>query len=67
MACSHAQMVEEGKRHFQSMVEDYGLKPRVSHFGCMVELLCQGGLLEEAYDLILDMPVRPSAMVWRTF
>ncbi|GFZ17588.1 tetratricopeptide repeat (TPR)-like superfamily protein [Actinidia rufa] len=66
MACSHAQMVEEGKRHFQSMIDDYGLKPRVSHFGCMVDLLCRGGLLEEAYDLIMDMPVRPNAVVWRT-
>ncbi|GFZ17581.1 tetratricopeptide repeat (TPR)-like superfamily protein [Actinidia rufa] len=38
----------------------------VSHFGCMVDLLCRGGLLEEAYDLIMDMPVRPNAVVWRT-
>lgn len=66
MACSHAGMVEEGKKHFQSMIEDYGVKPRLSHFGCMVDLLCRGGLLQEAYDLIMDIPVQPNAVLWRT-
>lgn len=66
MACSHAGMVEEGKKHFRSMIEDYGVKPRLSHFGCMVDLLCRSGLLQEAYDLILDMPVQPNAVLWRT-
>lgn len=36
MACSHARMMEEGKRHFRSMSQEYGLKPREAHFGCMV-------------------------------
>ncbi|KAI8543315.1 hypothetical protein RHMOL_Rhmol08G0207200 [Rhododendron molle] len=66
MACSHAGMLEEGKKHFQSMIEDYGVKPRLSHFGCMVDLLCRSGLLQEAYDLIMDMPVQPNAVLWRT-
>ncbi|KAM7475646.1 hypothetical protein LguiB_022889 [Lonicera macranthoides] len=66
MACSHAGMVEEGKRHFKSMTEDYGLKPRASHFGCVVDLLCRAGLLREAYDFVLAMPVNPNAVVWRT-
>ncbi|CAL5362312.1 unnamed protein product [Camellia sinensis] len=66
MACSHGGMVEEGKRHFQSMIEDYGLKPRLSHFGCMVDLLCRAGQLKEAYEFILGMPVKPNAVVWRT-
>lgn len=67
MACSHAGLVEEGQRHFGSMTEDYGIKPRDSHFGCMVDLFCRAGLLEEAYDFILKMPVRANAVVWRTF
>ncbi|CAL5441774.1 unnamed protein product [Camellia sinensis] len=66
MACSHGGMVEEGKRHFQSMIEDYGLKPRLSHFGCMVDLLCRAGQLKEAYEFILGMHVKPNAVVWRT-
>ncbi|KAK9278611.1 hypothetical protein L1049_028184 [Liquidambar formosana] len=66
MACSHAGMVEEGKQHFKSMREDYGLEPRDSHFGCMVDLFCRAGLLKEAYGFILEMPARPNAVVWRT-
>ncbi|KAB1216743.1 hypothetical protein CJ030_MR4G003867 [Morella rubra] len=67
MACSHAGMVEEGKQHFKSMSEDYGLKPRESHFGCMVDLFCRAGHLKEAYDFISEMPEKPTAVVWRTF
>ncbi|KAK7304646.1 hypothetical protein VNO77_42531 [Canavalia gladiata] len=66
MACSHAGLVEEGKRHFRSMTEDYGIQPREPHFGCLVDLLCRGGHLRDAYDFIMEMPVRPNAVVWRT-
>lgn len=66
MACSHAGLMGEGKQHFRSMKEDYSLTPRISHFGCMVDLLCRAGLLTEAYEFILKMPVRPNAVVWRT-
>ncbi|WMV21779.1 hypothetical protein MTR67_015164 [Solanum verrucosum] len=66
MACSHAGMVEEGKRYFRSMIEEYGIKPRHSHFGCMVDLLCRLGLLKEAYSFILAMPIQPNAVIWRT-
>lgn len=66
MACSHGGMVEEGKGHFKSMMQDFGLRPRLSHLGCMVDLLCRAGLLEEAYNFITAMLVQPNAVVWRT-
>ncbi|KAJ0805175.1 putative tetratricopeptide-like helical domain superfamily [Helianthus annuus] len=66
MACSHAAMVDDGKRYFNSMVQDYGLEPKLSHFGCMVDLLCRAGCLQEAKDFILKMPVKPNAVLWRT-
>ncbi|KAM2167135.1 hypothetical protein ACFX1R_041052 [Malus domestica] len=45
MACSHARMMEEGKRHFRSMSQEYGLKPREAHFGCMgLQMQWCGGL-----------------------
>ncbi|XP_038680485.1 putative pentatricopeptide repeat-containing protein At1g74400 isoform X2 [Tripterygium wilfordii] len=66
MACSHAGIIEEGKHHFISMNKDYGLNPRDSHFGCMVDLFCRAGQLKEAYDFISAMPVQPNAVVWRT-
>lgn len=66
MACSHAGLVEEGKRHFRSMTEEYGIQPREPHFGCMVDLLCRGGHLRDAYDFINEMPAYPNAVIWRT-
>ncbi|KAG5380148.1 hypothetical protein IGI04_027990 [Brassica rapa subsp. trilocularis] len=66
MACSHGGLVEEGKRHFRCMVEDYNLKPREAHFGCMVDLLCRSGRLKDAHEFISQMPVKPNAVIWRT-
>lgn len=66
MACSHAGLVEEGKCHFRSMTVDYGIQPREPHFGCMVDLLCRGGHLRDAYDFIMEMPMPPNAVIWRT-
>ncbi|GMJ00016.1 hypothetical protein like AT1G74400 [Hibiscus trionum] len=66
MACSHGGMVEKGKNCYQSMIEDYGLKPRDVHFGCMVDLFCRAGLLKEAYNFVIEMPGRANAVMWRT-
>ncbi|KAL8225710.1 hypothetical protein R6Q57_018267 [Mikania cordata] len=66
MACSHVAMVDEGKRYFNSMIHDYKLKPRFTHFGCMVDLLCRAGCLQDAKDFILKMPIKPNAVLWRT-
>ncbi|KAI3513377.1 hypothetical protein L1887_20708 [Cichorium endivia] len=66
MACSHGAMVDEGKRYFKIMTENYRLKPRVPHFGCMVDLLCRAGCVQEAKDFMLKMPVKPNAVMWRT-
>ncbi|MED6217488.1 hypothetical protein PIB30_018122 [Stylosanthes scabra] len=66
MACSHAGLVEKGKQYFKSMIEVYGIRPREAHFGCMVDLLCRGGCLRDAYDIIMEMPMQPNAVIWRT-
>lgn len=65
MACSHGGMIEEGKQYFKSMMDDYGHWPRLPHLGCMVDLFCRAGLLEEAYDFISRMLVQPNALMWR--
>ncbi|OVA12223.1 Pentatricopeptide repeat [Macleaya cordata] len=66
IACSHGGLVEEGFHHLESMTKRYTLKPRISHYGCMVDLLCRAGLLKEAYDFIMEMPISPNAVIWRT-
>ena len=62
-ACAHSGLVGEGKHYFQYMTEALGIKPSMEHFGCMVDLLGRAGLLEEARDLINEMPVNPDAGV----
>ncbi|PNT61305.1 pentatricopeptide repeat-containing protein At5g48910 [Brachypodium distachyon] len=65
LACSHGCLVEEGRRHFTSMTQDYGICPRIEHYGCMVDLLGRAGLIDEAYQFIRNMPIEPNAVVWR--
>uniref|UniRef100_UPI0040747504 Synthetic PPR-DYW protein n=1 Tax=synthetic construct TaxID=32630 RepID=UPI0040747504 len=65
-ACSHAGLVDEGHHYFESMSPDYGITPRVEHYGCMVDLLGRAGRLDEAEDLIKSMPFQPNVVVWGT-
>lgn len=64
-ACSHGGLVTEGLSCFRRMVEMYKLKPKIEHYGCMIDLLGRAGLLEEAYELIKGLPVERDATAWR--
>jgi hypothetical protein len=57
-------LVDEGKLLFNSMRGEFGLKPRIEHYGCMVDLLGRAGLLKEADSLIASMPMEPDAVIW---
>lgn len=65
-SCSHCGLVDEGFRYFDRMRREYGIEPKIEHYGCMVDLLGRAGLVEEAHDFIMKMPVEPNAVVWRT-
>ncbi|KAG6429108.1 hypothetical protein SASPL_107147 [Salvia splendens] len=62
--CAHGGLVEEGMSYFKSMVEDFGIKPRVEHFSSLVDVVGRHGKLEEAMDIINSMPVEPDKAVW---
>ncbi|MQL86327.1 hypothetical protein Taro_018847 [Colocasia esculenta] len=64
-ACGHAGLVDEGRRIFASMDRDYGVKPKIDHYGCMADILGRAGLLCEAHQFIKSMPIEPNAIVWR--
>lgn len=66
-ACSHAGLVSEGKMYFDRMVRVYNLKPTVVHYGCMIDLLGRAGFIQEAYDIIKNMPLEPNAVMLRSF
>lgn len=63
-ACSHAGLVAEGWKYFNSMSMDYHITPTVEHFACMVDLLGRAGYLDEAESIVKTMPVQANAGVW---
>lgn len=62
--CTHAGLVDEGRRYFNSMNRVFSLTPTIEHYGCMVDLLGRAGLLGEAHQLIKSMPMEANAIVW---
>ncbi|KAM1737347.1 hypothetical protein ACFX12_015580 [Malus domestica] len=58
-------MVDEARNCFNSMVNDYHMKPQMEHCGCMVDLLCRAGLVSEAFEFVQTMPDKPDTMIWR--
>ncbi|KAK9278325.1 hypothetical protein L1049_027890 [Liquidambar formosana] len=65
-ACGHAGFVIEGQRLFNRMIQCYNYRPKIEHYGCMVDLLGRAGLLEEAKELIEQMGIRPDVVIWRS-
>ncbi|KAL2959023.1 hypothetical protein AAZX31_18G243500 [Glycine max] len=65
-ACTHAGLVNEGRKYFYSMEKVYGIVPQVEHYGCMMDLLGRGGHLKEAFMLLRSMPMEPNAIILGT-
>ncbi|KAF8698987.1 hypothetical protein HU200_034819 [Digitaria exilis] len=64
-ACSHSGLVDEGRKFFESMEQEYGIEPKIEHYGCMVDLLGRAGLIEEAFQLVQSMKrIKPDAVMW---
>ncbi|XP_021908950.1 pentatricopeptide repeat-containing protein At2g22410, mitochondrial-like isoform X2 [Carica papaya] len=65
LACTHAGLVDNGLKYFQSMKKVYGLTPEMKHYGCVVDLLSRSGNLYRAYEFIKEMPIVADVIVWR--
>ncbi|XP_065849346.1 pentatricopeptide repeat-containing protein At4g02750 [Euphorbia lathyris] len=63
-ACSHTGLVDKGTEYFYSMNQEYGITPKSEHYTCMVDLLGRAGRLEEAHNLVRNMPFEPDASTW---
>ena len=63
-ACSHAGLINEGYHYFVSMSEVHNLTPLLEHYVCLIDLLGRAGRLDEAEDLICDMPYKATPAVW---
>ncbi|XAR50751.1 hypothetical protein NMG60_11005167 [Bertholletia excelsa] len=63
-ACSHAGLVDDGTRIFNSMVNDYGFVPGLDHLSCIIDLLGRAGYLDEAEGLINGKRVEVDSNIW---
>ncbi|KAK3139360.1 hypothetical protein QOZ80_5AG0382100 [Eleusine coracana subsp. coracana] len=62
--CSHAGFVEEARRYFSLLMSDQTVEPNVLHYSCMVDVLGRSGNIDEAWELIQQMPFEPTASMW---
>lgn len=63
-ACSHSGMVDQGLKYFHSMHKEYGVVAGAEHYACAVDLLGRAGRIDEAWEMIQSMPMKPTAVVW---
>ncbi|KAK8569563.1 hypothetical protein V6N13_046613 [Hibiscus sabdariffa] len=65
-ACGNGKLVDLGMEHFQSMSEVYDIVPQLDHYVHLVDILGQGGRLEEALEVIQTLPYRANALIYKT-
>ncbi|CAA0834828.1 Pentatricopeptide repeat-containing protein [Striga hermonthica] len=66
-ACVQAGLVDEGRMYFGLLQHQFGLRPTIQHYGCMVDLFGKMGLLREAYETINKMPFEANVVIWGSF
>ncbi|XP_074563299.1 putative pentatricopeptide repeat-containing protein At3g13770, mitochondrial isoform X2 [Curcuma longa] len=64
--CSHGGLIDEGLDIFGYMVSDQRLKPEIGHYGCVIDLLGRAGRIEEALDVMKNMPYEPTSALWNS-
>lgn len=63
-ACSHSGLLEEGLYYFE-LLKKLKLEPDISHYVTMVDLLGRAGQLGQAERFIKEMPIKPTAAIWK--
>ncbi|CAN6911111.1 unnamed protein product [Brassica oleracea] len=63
-ACAHGGFLQEGRGILDNMEGRYDISPKHEHYSCIVDLMCRAGRLDEAVELIEEMPMKPLASVW---
>ncbi|KAK3127992.1 hypothetical protein QOZ80_7AG0581160 [Eleusine coracana subsp. coracana] len=59
-ACRYSGFVSLGREIFDSMAAEHGAELWPEHYACVVDMLGRAGRLEEAEQLMLQMPAGPS-------
>ncbi|XWS13945.1 hypothetical protein CRYUN_Cryun36dG0082400 [Craigia yunnanensis] len=63
-ACGRSGLVNEGLSLYNSITNEYGMKPTLEICACIVDMLGRSGLLDQALDFIKTMPVEAGPSVW---
>ncbi|XP_031260446.1 pentatricopeptide repeat-containing protein At1g05750, chloroplastic-like [Pistacia vera] len=63
-ACSHAGLIDNGLQYFDIMQKAYRISPGIEHYGCLVDLYSRAGRLEDALNVIENMPMKPNEVVF---
>ncbi|KAJ0971433.1 hypothetical protein J5N97_019392 [Dioscorea zingiberensis] len=50
--------------YFNTMKDQYSVELTVAHYECMVDVLGRVGRLEEAREMVEEMPMRANAVIW---
>ncbi|XP_024531407.1 pentatricopeptide repeat-containing protein At4g02750-like [Selaginella moellendorffii] len=66
-ACSHAGNLEHGRHCFACLVRDFGIRPVIDHYVCVMDVLGRVGLLDDAQDLFETMPFEGDEAAWLVF
>ncbi|WJX88004.1 Pentatricopeptide repeat-containing protein, chloroplastic/mitochondrial [Trifolium repens] len=48
------------------MTKEYNIEPSLVHYGCLVDLYARAGHIQEALNLVSEMPMKPDAVIWRS-
>ncbi|KAK7263685.1 hypothetical protein RJT34_31279 [Clitoria ternatea] len=62
-----AKFVREGLELFRTKWDDLQVVPMMNHCGCLIDLLGRAGYIQEATDIIRNMPFKPDASVLGAF
>lgn len=63
-ACSHVGLVSKGRHLFESMAADYGIRPSLQHYTCLMDLLSRSGRLDEAEKVLNSVPFKLDEATW---
>ncbi|KAM2033637.1 hypothetical protein ACFX1T_015490 [Malus domestica] len=63
---AHCGLVDERMMIFDRMSKEFGVVPNIHHYGRMFDLLGRAGRLDQAYQLITSMNMKPDPTIWRT-
>ncbi|KAH7294774.1 hypothetical protein KP509_27G018200 [Ceratopteris richardii] len=63
-ACRSNGDMKEAWNFFELMRNVYDITPSIQHFGCLINLLGDGGHLAEAEELLETMPIPPDTVAW---